>query len=151
MFNTSHFNTLCILNSARVNSLCLTLTKDFSKNFKVFMRSRKTCLLTFSNSSVPQVNCACCCSSQLASSVRAAGQRCRPPSPFLSTTPAGKALHPPPSTTFSYLTHSPPPFPLAMAQCTYTHAYCALVAVRTLILSCCCSPHSIRLRTATAA
>ena len=81
MFNTAHFNTLCILNSARVNSFCLTLTKDFSKNFKVFMRSRKTCLLTFSNSSVPQVNCACCCSSQLASSVRAAGHGAAPPPP----------------------------------------------------------------------
>ena len=44
----------------------------------------------------------------------------------------------------------PPPLPLVMAQCTCTlHTYCAIVAVHTLILSYCCSPHSIRVRTAT--
>ena len=59
---------------------------------------------------------------------------------------AGKALHPPPTTCLNH----PPPLPLVMAQCTCTlHTYCAIVAVHTLILSYCCSPHSIRVRTAT--
>ena len=70
--------------------------------------------------------------------------------PSLSTIPAGScrqgaASTPPPT---ACLTHPPSHLPWHSAHTHTLHIYCAVDAIRTLILSYCCSPHSISVRIA---
>ena len=108
----------------------------------------RTCVSHFSDQLFNCYKILTVCYSLLPISLRAAGQQCHPPPPFMSTTPASKVLHPPPPPT-TCLTH-PPLSPTCHGQCTHTaHLLCCCCSPHPIILSYCCSLHSIRMRTAT--
>ena len=109
----------------------------------------KTSLMTFRNCCVSKANFACWCwwCSPLPTSVRTAGQQCQPPPPSCPHPLQARCCIPHTPQLPAWLTPPPPHWHNAHTL----HIYCAVVAVRTLLLSYCWSPHSIRVWTATTA